>query len=283
MALTFAFPGQLAAAQLSARVGATIGGVSVSAQIGGATGGSDVNSSGFNIEGFMASIDQMGLMKTNLHSVFFAPPPILRGFDTREVVMFCETARLPGMGFATIDGHQRYGYGQTEKIPFLPIFNDTPLGFIVDAQGIITSFFDYWMNSIVNFDVRYGLNSTGSTGASPYEVAYKRDYVTDITIFSHNEAMQQIVQYTLRDAFPIAKGDIDMDWGNQNTLAKLNMVFSYKDYFTNSFSSNVLAEAGPISGSVAISAGGITGSASINISPVANILNTINGQIVARF
>lgn len=156
---------------------------------------------------------------------------------------YCTASNLPGMQFATAPV-RRYGYGPVEEKPSVPIFAPIDLQFLADGKGAIWSFFYAWKNFIVNFDARRGM--TGATGiqysgslaqssvrggAMPYELAYKRDYVVDVTITLYSPTGESTMSIVLRDAFPKFLGDVSLNWGDFNNLARIPVQFAYTDWY----------------------------------------------------
>lgn len=159
------------------------------------------------------------------------PSALAKDSATLQMIPFvAESASIPGVQLATSE-IRRYGVGQVEKKPYSAVFVDTSMNFIVDGGGDIHAFFYNWINSIVRFDK--GMTEI-PTGLEPYEVEYKyapggsqRNYSTDISIFTLDEANRSIVEIKLIDAYPIFMGDMSLGWANTNDYAKLPVTFTY--------------------------------------------------------
>jgi hypothetical protein len=83
------------------------------------------------------------------------------------------------------------------------------------------------MNKIYDFDI-----SMENRERSYYEMEYKDDYATLMTIFVYNEidsGAAPIISIDLYDAFPISISDMQMNWGGADIM-KLNVTFNFKSW-----------------------------------------------------
>ena len=198
---------------------------------------------GFDVNSFRSQIiGDTGLMRNNLFLVSIQFPSAFASTQTnlmkvtpRSMMMFCEQTSLPGLSLASDDGVRRYGTGPTEKMPYGAIFTDLSLGFLADGQGEILKMFHNWMKYIVNYDSRYN-GVTGLNFAEPYEVGYKDEYAATIEITVFNEASDKIITYTLNEAFPLFLGEIGMSWADNDSIMKIPVTFSYRDWQSDSMS-----------------------------------------------
>jgi hypothetical protein len=182
--------------------------------------------SGFDLNNFRAEVLSRGIHKTNLFQVMLFPPQTISIGDSRIITLFCDSTTLPDVDFDAIDGHQRFGFGQVESIPFQPIFTPLSCTFLMENFDEIRSFFTAWLNAIVSFNVT-------DDASSPYEVTYKTDFVGQMTITGLNEQLQPVYTYNIRDCYPTTMGKVHMNWNDQNNLARMAVNFSYKDWFTH--------------------------------------------------
>lgn len=198
---------------------------------------------GFNVNNFRAELSKKGVMKNNKFFVRMYSP---RGFsnsgnrdaallasDTvRFLEFWCEGTNIPGVSLSTTE-IRRYGYGAMEKKPYVTLSNDITMSFIGDAKGIIWAYFQNWIKLIVNYDMRNGI--TGSTGIlrnqKPFELAYKDDYAVDIHISVFDDVGNESIHVVLRDAYPTFVGDIQLNWGDTNSLMRVPVTFSFFDWY----------------------------------------------------
>jgi hypothetical protein len=198
---------------------------------------------GFDINGFRSEIvGDTGLLRNNLFLVSIEFPKAFASTQTnlmkvtpRSMMMFCEQASLPGLSLSSDDGVRRYGTGPTEKMAYGAIFTDLSLGFLADGQGEILKMYHNWMKYIVNYDSRYN-GVTGLNFAEPYEVGYKDEYAATIQITVFNESSDKVITYTLNEAFPLFLGEISMGWADNDSIMKIPVTFSYRDWQSDSLS-----------------------------------------------
>lgn len=128
----------------------------------------------------------------------------------------CESAQLPGRTFATTE---QKTYGPVEKTPYLNTYTDIDLTFIVDDDMQQKVFFDAWMsyiNPMYNYNMRY-----------------KGDYSTVITINQYDVNNQLSYSVNLYDAYPISMNQMDLDWSSDGNH-KLIVTFAYTYWKNNS-------------------------------------------------
>lgn len=220
----------------------------------------------FNIKGFMSEINTGGVLRTNRYHVTFAAPAYLRddaltstlndqntSTPLDRISLRCESVQLPGVTMATIDGAPpRMGYGPIESMPYGTVFDDITLSFIVDAKSEVHRFFYKWVNSIVNFHAQGQTKLRESLGPvkgmKTYEVGYKKNFTTDLTITVYdgvNSKTQEngqnvflvqgkrVMEVKVYNAFPKLLPSLDLSWGSNDEIVRLQMPFSYTDFEVN--------------------------------------------------
>jgi hypothetical protein len=122
----------------------------------------------------------------------------------------CHTAQLPGKTFATLE---QKTYGPIEKFPYLATYNDIDLTFYIDGDMILKEQMDGWMKQISN-----------PTGGN--DIAYRKEFARNITIYQYNEKNNPIYSVILVDAYPISMNQLDLDWSSEN-FHNLSVTFAY--------------------------------------------------------
>lgn len=194
----------------------------------------------FKIKDFLSSINKRGVLPTNRYLLSFAPPNYMRSggnvlpAPADLLTIRCESVQIPGVSLQTVDGPPRAGYGPIETIPNTLIFDDITAVFTVDANSDIHNFFYTWMNSIVNFHSK-GLTQLKDargpvSGMKTYEVGYKDDYVTDLTIDVFNANDEKVLTAKAYRAFPKLLPSFDMSWASTDEVVRLNVPFTYTDF-----------------------------------------------------
>ena len=162
---------------------------------------------------------------------------------SRNLIYRCENANLPGRTLATTE---RKTYGPVEQFPYLTTYTDIDLTFIVDDDMQQKVFFDAWLNYI---------NPTYN-----YNMRYKENYATTITINQYDVTNKLSYTINLFDAYPISMNQLDLDW-NGDGYHKLTVTFTYTHWKNNSLQSlgmelldagldSVVSEMGGLGGSI---------------------------------
>lgn len=208
---------------------------------------------GFNIENFKSELsDKNGAMRNNKFLVTFATPPVLLKNSpstpiNRTIEFWCDSVNLPGYQLMQHDT-RRWTYGPTEKRPFAPNFQSLQCSFLADGKGLVWNFFSTWMQRIMPHDTNEGFNSiSGFNNGYPYELDYKENYVTDLNILvfgdgrgelnvnSKNKTFEEpsikLLDIICIEAFPSQVMDINLNWADTNNVAKIGVVFEYRDWF----------------------------------------------------
>lgn len=204
-------------------------------------------SQGFDTAQFKSQVlGDAGIMRSNLFLVSIQFPQAFAQTQTnlmkltpRTLMMFTEQASLPGMSIGSDDQIKRYGTGPAEKMPHSIFFADITFNFLADGNGEILKMFHNWMRYIVNFDSRKN-GPTGLNNADPYEVGYKDDYAAQIEITVFSEAADKIITYTLNDVFPIFLGEIALSWADTDSIMRVPVTFSYRDWQSDAMSVTAL-------------------------------------------
>lgn len=148
-----------------------------------------------------------------------------------NLLFLCSAAAIPGVQIQTTD-IQPYGYGAIERRPTAAFFNTARMNYYVDVNSTVYQFFTKWISCIVNFNDS-AIGTRTSDGAFYNEVQYKEMYATTITIYVYDPAGNTFLEVLLKDAFPIELGQVNLTWGNYNSLAVLPINISYQNWVSN--------------------------------------------------
>lgn len=197
---------------------------------------------GFNLNTFRSNLNKNnGLLKNNKFMVrMYAPQGFKnsRAQELNETARFmefwCESANIPGVSL-NVNEVRRYGYGTIEKKPYASLNNDINMSFLGDAKGAIWTYFQQWLRLIVNYDMRRGIFAeTGMMpGQSPFLMSYKDDYAVDIYLYVFDDRNNEIFRIVLRDAYPIFVGDVQLNWGDTNSLMRIPVTFTVYDWYND--------------------------------------------------
>ena len=188
----------------------------------------------FTLNGFISDIKKRGVLLAHSFDVNIPIPEYLRSKYQNVGDSFsirCEAASLPGMAIASAD-FSRYGYGPTESIAHNVTYDNITLVFTLDANSEVHKFFYDWIGIIVNFTNPTGdLSKTGGVGGfGTYEVGYKNKYSVDLQVNTYDQQLKNVSKVTMYRAYPKAINPIDLSWGSVDTLVKLSIPFSFREY-----------------------------------------------------
>jgi len=225
-------PGKVKAGPLGKVVDAAIGGKKKK------TDTPDQFSKSFNISDFKARVSGLnGLMRPNLFGLVITHKP--NGFEdvksVENVGLLCNAVNIPGVSFATSDV-QRQGFGPLERRVANAIFPAVSATFMLDNNGLVLEFFNFWAKEISSFAHQMGdLSTDPDTGGSLGEVGYYEDYVCNIDILVYDPTGSKITKYTLVEAYPAVIGDLAMGWRQNDEVAELQVQFNYRHWTSSAF------------------------------------------------
>jgi hypothetical protein len=183
----------------------------------------------FNITQFSSHIKATGTLQTNKFLVDITSPAgsiFSTNFRMNKMMQFrAEQIRIPGLNLG-LERVNRYGVGPSQQFPNNVNFQDNNITFLDDGFNSIWKFFSGWMNLIFSYK---SSSNTGSIGA--YEVAYKTDYARDMRIRVYDNDGMLVTTVVMKDSFPVSVGDVDLNWANNNQLFKVNVTFSYREWY----------------------------------------------------
>lgn len=200
----------------------------------------------FSIEEFKSAIGKRGgMMRDNRYVMTMVPPKCMREGTTRmtdandilrDMEFWVDAVNIPGYQFA-LNIAKRWTYGPDEKRPYMPVFMPIACTFNADANGDYLRFFNQWMQYIIPHDwYQGGINQISNFSGRQYEVEYKNEYSTDITISVLNVYGDIVEVYYIKEAFPSMVSEIPMSYSSQNNIAKFQVNFEYLDWTTTTYS-----------------------------------------------
>lgn len=198
----------------------------------------------FNISNFKTTMDAFGgPAKASLFEVrlFDSPeeqppaqnpsglpefPITTRGrFTEREFSFFCKSAVVPGI---TLNTTQFEAVSQLPRqFPMTMANNPFSAVFMVDSDHQVLTFFHKWMQSVLNYGSTDPFAETN--GKLPFEVGYKDDYSKTLSVrhYSTESNIEKYYEIIFYKAFPVALGDLDLAWENNDSYLTLPVTFAY--------------------------------------------------------
>jgi hypothetical protein len=193
----------------------------------------------FNIANFSAHVNRFGTVQTNKFRVEIGTPAILSRINNNELYQYrASSVKIPGVNF-DMQNVARYGVGPLQKFPTNVSFTDIDVTFLDTNYNSLWKYFTIWMNGIFDY--------TGVAGGSQasYAVEYKSNYVADTNIYVHSNSGDLVNKITLKEAFPVSLGDVNLSWSQNNRLYEFTVRFSFREWFfegyqTTSFESGAV-------------------------------------------
>jgi len=194
----------------------------------------------FNINEIRSTVTGQGglLFSSHFFVVIRAPKWALSGSDsqtsdTKNVLPFlCSSAELPGISVTT-SNNRRQGIGIVEKRPTDISFNQINLSFMVDGRGLVFNFFQKWMQNINNLNTAMSPNNSYNQ-LKINEFGYPDDFETTVDLYHFNSAGDEILKYTLYNAFPASISNVAVDW-DRTEILRLPVFLNYKYFTTEAF------------------------------------------------
>ena len=204
----------------------------------------------FNLNEFQNNLAQYGISSVNKFDVNINLPKIFNNAtfnnalaDLPDILRFrAQSINLPAIALISHETN-RYGLGPIVKQPYNAAFGDIRTTFIGDKQGLIYLFFYFWFNGIYNFSETNTSSGTASQNLQnftlpSYTSAFEDDVISssiDINIYDNTGTIIQTVN-ALR-AKPTIFTASPLSWDQTNTLFKMNVNFSFREW-TISFPQN---------------------------------------------
>ena len=190
-----------------------------------------------NIDEIIAAVNGSkfnGLASPNRFLVQLFPPVFMQNDSyptTGELEFFCDTTNLPGKFLNTID-YKPQGFGDTTRMPTSRTQESLQTTFFCDSNYSVLSFFQTWLNFIVQSDSEFTPSQISDGGRGYREIGFQEDYARTIFIkgFSNNGNVTETIQYTLYNAYPIQLGSVQTGWEINDSILKLPVEFTYSHY-----------------------------------------------------
>lgn len=146
-------------------------------------------------------------------------------FTERELSFFCKSASIPGITFNTITFD---AVGQFPK-QFPTTMVNAPFSaiFMVDSDHEVLKYFHTWMQSVLNYNAEDSFKETEEK--LPFEVGYKDEYSRTLEVrhYSTESRIKKYYEVMFYKAFPIAIGDLELSWENNDSYLTLAVTFAY--------------------------------------------------------
>lgn len=187
------------------------------------TGGDSSKSSGSRkpIQEFVSNVKQGSLARTNRFAVLFTPPAgVSSAAPLNKVMLFCDSAQLPGANFSTT---QNRAFGEFREVPYEKLYDQINLSFYVDTDMQVKYLFDEWQNAIYNPITR--------------TFGYYKNYTTNMVIEVQDINDNSRYEVALYECYPKTISNIQLDAGSKDVM-KVTVGFQYK-YWESTTKTNI--------------------------------------------
>jgi hypothetical protein len=216
----------------------------------------------FNVQRFSDNLNNYGTLQTNKFEVFIrdistarqnennivSGVSVFRGIRNRDYLRLSDnearaarigleihkhridSIRVPGV---TIDTYEtkRYGIGPNIKAGTNVRFEPFSISVISDSDFNLFTFFNTWINTIIDFSGRQGVSENASIFQFPrYLTSYKNNYSTEIEVKIFENTGRHKATYIFSEAFPIGITNPALSWRDNNSLYKFDVSFAYTNW-----------------------------------------------------
>jgi hypothetical protein len=167
---------------------------------------------------FISRVKKHGLLTT---THFYIIIPDFGG--GRDALMFCDSANLPGLTLMTTEVRT---FGELSTMPHAPMYQNIQLTFICDSTMDVKNAIESWMSQVFDRQNR--------------QINYYDNYTKNVEIYLTDKAGNNAYKVTLFEAYPIAMGDIQLDYSAEG-IVKVPVTLTYK-WWESSFYGNKYQE-----------------------------------------
>jgi len=193
------------------------------------------------LENFISEIRKTGVARPNKFSVEIFTPECMRNNQTPSIDsklpelinLYCQTASIPGQNIGVRDLRIT---GPTYKRPVNIDYGGEGITFtfLMDGKLNIKSFFDVWMQKIIDpfqFQASYDYGKATYTTRIVINQIFKEVSSGSGSGVVRGYAESQPYKIVLENAFPRNIGMMELDQSSQSTAHKMSVTFAYRKLF----------------------------------------------------
>ena len=170
-----------------------------------------------NINDFKAKLAGGGARPNQFKVTMPFPGYSQVGGEIEELAFLCKVTQLPAMTVGMVTVPFR---GRQIKIAGDRTYADWTITVINDTNFKLRNAFERWQNGINNATDGEGLTNPA-------------DYQVDAFVDQLDRNGATIKSYTLRGAYPIDIAQIELDYGNNDTIEEFQVTFNYQYFESN--------------------------------------------------
>ena len=163
-----------------------------------------------------------GGSRPNLFSCqFTAVPSGLNVIKSTNFTFLCKIATIPPSTLGVVEVPY---FGRMVKVPGNRTFDNLSITVLNDSEMKIRADFEVWMGSFNSHALNDSDYSAGNAGMGTF-------------VITHNDRALDgggDLQWKFENVFPVALGEIGLDWGSNDTIEEFTVDLAY-DYWTSDF------------------------------------------------
>ena len=208
----------------------------------------------FNIGSFRSALQEHNSMfRPNRYLIKFKKAPNcivdskLKRQATEEIIFFCDNINIPGASIIPVD-YKRFGIGPFDRRASNIIPAEISASFMLDGLGRNLHFFQKWVSNIVymgDHDKATGLtmNRDNVDKQAFGEIAYRKDYITEMEIETYDHAAQLINRLTAHEVWPSQLGDVTLGWAQNDEVGRVTVNLQVQRWTVENFAGQITERA----------------------------------------
>ena len=163
-----------------------------------------------------------GGSRPNLFSCQFTSAPAgLSNLTQTNFTFLCKIATIPPSTLGVVEVPY---FGRMVKVPGNRTFDNLSITVINDEGMAIREDFEAWMGEFNSHQLNASSFSTANSGMGTFKITHNNREMSSSGDLS----------WTFTNVFPVALGEIGLDWGSNDTIEEFTVDLAY-DYWTSDF------------------------------------------------
>ncbi len=176
----------------------------------------------FTISDFTSQLTGDGARPNLFNVTLTFPTYVTNGSAAGQKATFMiKSASIPPSSMGIVP---QYYFGREIKIPGNRVFPDWNVTIVNDEDFLIRSALENWSNN---------LNSHVGNVRNPSALVMAQ-YGVDAIVTQYGKTGSPIRTYTFRSMYPINIEQIQLDWGQNDTIEEYGVTFAYQEWTANS-------------------------------------------------
>ena len=177
----------------------------------------------FDIGNFRSKGLKKSGARPNLFDVQITKAPVPDIMNKTEFIMLCKIASIPASTIGVIEVPY---FGRNVKIPGNRTFDNISVTVLNDEDFMIRNAVESWMNSL-NAHKSNKSSVAGAGGNSGNQAG-----TMEVKHYDRSGVAINNAKWTFTNIYPVALGEIALDWGSNDTIEEFTIDFAY-DYWTH--------------------------------------------------